>query len=178
MLMRAGRRSVALLLVAFLTPAVVRGIDKTTPEYLREEHAGTVALESADEPAVLYPKLLKATTDCWVGSTKLQAPAGTGGALGGAAAVLTQATRVVLGDIAPDSTNAYIVVQARSGMRLMQSNFLQIDLMQDAAGGSRVTVFHKSNLKAHRQFIDEVRQWLSGDLGFCTWKPGMQRKRP
>ena len=168
-------RSEELLWIILMVPFASFASDKTHPEFLREKHAGTRSFMSTEDVAGLYPKLLQATSTCWTGETAPQTPAGTGGgAVGGAAAVVAVASRSAVGEIDDNQRRASIMVRARGAMGLLQSNFLQIDLEQDPAG-TRITAFHRNNVKAQREFMGEVGAWLAGDWTFCEPKPFVRR---
>ncbi len=86
---------------------------------------------------------------------------------GGAVGTLQSASRTVIGEIAPDKRTAYIAVRAKGFFGAVQDNFLQVDLIGQEAGGTRLTVFYKNDVKIQRQFVDEVEHWLGGQLDYC-----------
>jgi len=139
-------------------------VDKTSPEYLRSDHAGIAKLNSDEPVDTLFPKLLHATQECWVGEV-------TPGAMG---LPVSSASRTVLGDSASDKKSGYILVQAKGFFGALKSNFLQIDVNEDAAGSS-VTVYYKNRVKGQEQFVGQVEHWLNGDLSFCDSHPFMRK---
>lgn len=146
------------------------GADKTNIEFLRQKHAGTARLSSPESVSDLFPKLMKATAECWAGVTE---PSQLG--LGGAVGTLTGASRIVQGELSSDGKSAFISVRAKGGLGLLQSNFLQIDLHQ-RSDATQVDLYHKNNVKAQRAFITEAEHWLAGDLAWCSPKPFMRKK--
>src|SRR5688500_1433371 len=131
-------RGITALLLA-LTAAIgpVSAADKTHPEFLREQHAGSKTFVSAQPAATLFPDLLQATAACYLGDVEPGAGmANRGGAIGS----LQSASREVTGELSADGRSAYIVVRAKGFFGAVQTNFLQIDI-QEAAGTTNVTAF-------------------------------------
>lgn len=170
-----GRHTAVFFLILF-APLSSFATDKKSPEFLRERHAGTVAFSSSESVDDLYPKLFQAVSECWEFNGPMQAPAGTGGAIGGAAAAISQASRFAVGELAEDRSTAWVAVRAKGAMGLLQSNFLQIDL-ESLGDTTRVTAYHQRNVKGQREFLEEVGVWVSGDLTFCKPKLGVRRRR-
>jgi hypothetical protein len=164
---------VAILLGLCLVAAPALAADKESPDYLRSNHAGSRTLVSNEPVAALFPKLREATAACWAGVVKMGTglPTPPGGAIG----TIQSASRGVAGEISADGRSAYILVRAKGFFGAVQTNFLQIDL-DESAGGTQVTVFHKNNVKAQRDFLTEVEHWLDGNLSFCYAKPFMDKR--
>jgi hypothetical protein len=147
--------------------------DKTSPDFLRQKHAGTVGFESTDAVAALYPELFAAAQRCWVGQIK--PGAGTGYA-GGALGTISSASRVVVGEISPDDSSAYIAVRAKGFFGAVQDNFLQIDLIS-RGDKTHLDVYYKNNVKGQRQFVGQVDRWLKGGLDYCDPDPFFKHPR-
>ena len=146
--------------------------DKTHPNFLRQKHAGTVSFSSSEPLHELFPKVLKATQECWIG--KVKPGVGTmysGGALG----TMSSASRDVLGELSADAESSYVVVRAKGFFGAIQSNFLQIDLNADSTG-TRLDVYWQNNVKGQKALAIEVDHWLKGDLSYCEPKPFMQKR--
>lgn len=150
-------------LVAFSSH--VDAADKTSPEFLRTKHAGLAEFDSKEGIDSLFPRVLRATQECWVGEVR----PGTMGLM------VSSASRTVVGELSPDRASAYIVVRARGFFGALQSNFLQIDLAKESAG-TTVVVYHKNDVSGQREFFVEVEHWLKGDVSYCEAKPFIRKK--
>ena len=143
--------------------------DKESPDYLRLRHAGVVGMESSKPVGELYPILLEAARQCWVG---LIAPGAGTGVAGGAVGAMSSAQRVVTGAQASDGNTAVVDVQVRGFFGATKMNFLQIDLARRVTG-SHVEVYYRNNVALQRQFPEQVRAWIAGDTVNCD--PKIQR---
>jgi hypothetical protein len=156
-----------LLLVALPIAGPAFATDKTSPDFLRHKHAGTASFTSTEPVRDLFPKLLRASEECWVGEVK---PGAGTGSLGGAIGTMSSASRIVLGELSGDGQSAYVLVRVKGMFGALQSNFLQIDLA-GAMDGSHLDVFYKNNVKGQKQFVGQVEHWLNGELNYCDPDP-------
>lgn len=169
--MRTPTATGVLLAFCLLGAAGAQARDKTSPEYLREKHAGRVSYHSANSVGWLFPRLKRAAEKCWTGTIDSMPPV-----YGGMAAALIRSAWVVDGRISENGDSAYVVVGNRGPLGTAKRNFLQIDLSGDGAGGTRLEVLRKNNAKLQRAFEQEVQQWLDGREHYCAPKPAVLRQ--
>jgi len=162
-------RRIAILLALCLAAMPAMSADNESPGYLRGKHAGVVSLESGRRVGELYPLVLEAAQNCWVGAV---APGAGTGANGGVLAMMSSARRVVIGQIAPDQDTAVVDVQAQGFFGGTRIDFLQVDLANTGTG-SRLDVYYRNNVAAQRKFPEQVRAWITGDPDNCD--PAIQR---
>ena len=163
--------ALTLVLLAASSPAAAK--DRTGPQLLRDKHDNKVVFATDEAVSTLYPRLLDATRACWVGNV---APGAGTGTNTGAMAGFSSAGREVGSELAADGNSAWIAVRVVGFFGGFTKNFLQIDLEQTDAG-SRVVVYNEGNVKAQRQFADEVEHWLNDDVDFCHPQPMMGKKK-
>lgn len=162
--------AVFFLLACLAVP--VQAADKTSPEFLRDKHAGAATFDSPQALAELFPKVLKAADDCYAGETN-PAQWGVYGAVGSQ----TGASRLVEGHLSENGGSAYVQVRARSAFGLAESAFLQMDLNAKESGGTRVVAYHKNNVKLQREFLMSAGQWVAGNVSACPADPFVHKKK-
>ncbi len=150
----------------------VRAADKTSPEFLRNKHAGTAIFDSPQALAELFPKVLKAADDCYAGQTD---PAQWG--IYGGVGSQTGASRIVEGHLSEKSDSAYVQVRAKSAFGQAESVFLQMDLNAKEGGGTRIVAYHKNNVKLQREFLVSAGHWAAGDFSACPADPFVHKKK-
>lgn len=167
-------RSITLLLVIAWLCLHAGGAcakDKTTPDDLRNKHAGVVHFTSDRAVSDLYPMIHDATVRCW--SDVAYFPSQVGGAAG----ELTRASRPISGELNPDGTQAHVIVQVRAAFGLRYADFLQVDLDRES-DRTKVAVYYRNDVKAQRDYAVEVQHWLDGDNSWCAPSPSKRKPKP
>jgi len=148
--------------------------DKTSPDALRGRNAGVVTLTSAYSLGELLPQMLRAADSCYSSSTSATPVPGTGGAIGGAASMLTSASSAVVSQVDADQQHAYIIVKAVGGMGWMKSNMLQFDLTATHSG-TDLLVYRARNGEFYKNAAVNAEAWARGDFSTCKLDRYSQR---
>ncbi len=159
-----------LFLVCLAVPA--QAADKTSPQFLRDKHAGTATFDSPQALVELFPKVLKAADDCYAGQTD---PAQWG--IYGGVGSQTGASRIVEGHLSEKGDSAYVQVRAKSAFGLAETAFLQMDLNAKESGGTQVVAYHKNKVKLQREFLASAGRWVSGNFSACPVDPFVHKKK-
>ncbi len=165
------RIGVALVLFLACLTVPAQAADKTSPEFLRNKHAGIATFDSPHSLDELFPKVLEAADKCYAGKTD---PAQWG--MYGAVGSQTGASRIVEGRLSEKGDWAYVQVRAKSAFGLAESAFLQIDLNAKEGGGTRIIAYHKNNVKLQREFMTSAGEWVAGNLNACPADPFVHKK--
>jgi hypothetical protein len=152
----------------FCAAATFAGVDKHSPDYLRQKHAGTAAFTSAEQVADLFRKISSAASDCFTMTSKdTMMPAGSGVFVfaGGGQ------ERVVVGTLAADDQSAWVRIEVHG---IMFGPMIQVDL-QRKSDETKVDVYWAHDVQGQRDGAIDVEAWLKGDLGFCKRNWAEQR---
>ena len=152
----------------FSAASALAGIDKHSPDYLRQKYAGTASFTSTEDVPTLFGRISDGASKCYAMTSKdAMMPAGPGVFVfaGGGQ------ERAVVGTKADDDQSGWIRVEVHG---IMFGPMIQFDL-QRHDGATRVDVYYWHDNTFYRNSITNVQAWAKGDLDFCKLDWGEQR---
>lgn len=152
--------------VAFWAAPAVAGVDKHSPDYLRQDHSWSTTFNSPEDVPALFERVMRGATDCYAMTTKdVMMPAGGAFVFAGGGQ-----KRVVVGTKAEDEKSAWIRIEVHG---IMFGPMVQIDL-QRIDDTTKIDVYFAHGNHSYHVIGATVGEWVKGNPTFCP-EPGRDR---